>query len=548
MTWPRGWSWVVIAAAIALPGCGAGVDPPHAAAKIGGSSGTELAPHQVFRKGIGAEPESLDPHRAEGVTAADVLRDLYEGLTSETADGIIVPGTADRWTISPDGRTYIFHIRSGARWSNGDPLTANDFEFSFRRSVDPATLSTYSTVLNPIANAEAIIDGKMPASALGVRAIDSQTLEMRLGSPTPYLLGLLAHSTAYPVHPPSVRRYGLRFARPGTLIGNGAYRLTDWVVQSRLKLARNEFYWNDRATRISEIWMYPLANADSEFKRYRAGEIDYTYTVPIRQLPWLRETFPAELQLAPYLGTYYFIFNVTKPPFRDNPQLRRALSLALNREILTQRVTGAGEIPAYGWIPPAAHYRGYRPAWADWTQAERNVEARKLYSEAGYSAARPLEIEILYNTDQNHQRIAAAMASMWKETLGVRAMLLNQEWKVFLQTRRAKATTQVVRGAWIGDYDDAYSFAQIMHSKSGENDPGYSNPEYDRLLALAAAETDPDRREQQLLAAERVLIEDMPIIPIYFYVSHHLIRPWIGGYRDNILDHHKTRDLYILSH
>jgi oligopeptide transport system substrate-binding protein len=540
--------WLGSGLASVLVGCQGAGDSQASAEAAGGAAGTELATRQIYRKSIGAEPESLDPHRAEGVTATDVLRDLFEGLTTETADGAIRPGASDRWVVSPDGLTYTFHIRNGARWSNGDPVTAQDFEFSFRRSANPATLSPYSTVLYPVENAEAVIDGRLPPEALGVRALDAATFEIRLKDPTPYLFGLLAHPTSYPVHPPSVRRYGLRFAKPGTLIGNGAYRLAEWTVQSHMRLVRNEFYWDKARTRISEIWMYPLANADSELKRYRAGEIDFTYSLPLRQLPWLRENFSQDLRLAPYLGSYYYNFNLTKPPFKDNPKLRRALSLAIDRDILTKRVMASGETPAYGWIPQAANYRGYRPAWADWPQEERNREARRLYADSGYTIDRPLEIEILYNTDPNHQRLAAAIASMWKETLGVRATLLSQEWKVFLETRHAKRVTQFVRGGWIGDYNDAFSFAQVLHSKSGHNDPGYDNPEYDRLLALAAREGDPARREELLLAAERVLIDDMPIMPIYFYVSHHLIRPWIGGYRDNIMDHHATRDLYILKH
>ena len=530
--------WLGGVLASALVGCKDSADVPAA----------NLEPRQVFRKSIGAEPESLDPHRAEGVTASEVLRDLFEGLTTETADGVIRPGAADSWVISRDSRTYTFHIRPGARWSNGDPVTAQDFEFSFRRSVDPATLSTYSTVLYPIENAEEVIDGRLPPEALGVRALDGSTLEIRLKDSTPYLLGLLAHSTCYPVHPSSVRRYGMRFAKPGTLIGNGAYRLAEWIVQSHMRLVRNEYYWDNARTRISEIWLYPLENADSEFKRYRAGELDYTSSVPLRQLPWLRENFSQDLRLSPYLGSYFYDFNLTKPPFKDNPTLRRALSLAIDRDVLTKKVTAAGEISSYGWIPPAANYQGYRPPWGDWSQQQRNAEARRLYAESGYSADQPLEIEILYNTDQNNQRLAAAIASMWKTVLGVEATLVNQEWKVFLDTRHAKRITQVVRGGWIGDYNDAYSFAQTMHSKSGENNPGYNNPEYDRLLALASREADPGRREALLLAAEKVFIDDMPIMPIYFYVSHHLIRPWIGGYRDNIMDHHATRDLYILPH
>lgn len=546
----RTWSALLLAAFL-VSGCEQGPDDGAAGrseAKIGSATGTELAARQVLRKGIGAEPESLDPHRAEGVSAANVLRDLYEGLTGEAPDGTLIPGAADSWVISEDGRTYTFHIRSEARWSNGEPLTAGDFEFGLRRSADPKTLSRYSSVLFPIVNAEAVVNGKLPPEALGVRAIDERNLEIRLTEPTPYFLGLLTHSSTYPVHRPSVERYGMRFARPGTLVGNGAYALEQWVVQSHMRLVRNPYYWDNARTVIEQIWLYPVENPDAELKRYRAAELDYTETVPTHQLGWIRQNLGRELVLAPYLGSYFFDFNVTRPPFKDNPKLRQALAMALDREIIAQRVASAGEIPAYGWIPPVSNYQGQKPQWAAWTQAQRNTEARKLYAQAGYSAARPLQIDILYNTGQNHPRLAAAMASMWQDVLGVEATLSNQEWKVFLQTRHQKQATEVVRGGWIGDYNDAYSFAQLMHSKNLENDPGYNNPKYDALLDQAAVEAEPRKRAELLQAAERVFLDDMPIIPLYFYVSKHLVKPWVGGYQPNIMDHHHTKDQYILSH
>jgi oligopeptide transport system substrate-binding protein len=531
-----------------LAACGRAPDAPPPPIQLGGASGSELAARQILRKGNGAEPETLDPHRSESVIASNILRDLFEGLTLEAADGRIVPGAAERWEVSADGLTYTFFMRRDGRWSNGDPVTARDFEWSLRRSCDPATLNTYASILYPIRNAEAVISGKLPPTALGVTALDEHQLRIELSGPTPYFLGLLTHSTAYAVHRPSVEQHGNQHARAGRLVSNGAYSLGEWVVQSHIRLDRNPHYWDDTRTTINEVWYYPIENEESEINRYRADELDWTESVPFRQVKWLKANLPQDLRIAPYLGSYYFGFNNTKPPFKDNRALRLALSLAVDREIITERVMGSGEIAAYGFLPPVDDYTGQRVDWAGWTQAERDAEARRLYREAGYSDDNPLTVELLYNTDQGHKRVAGALAAMWKQTLGVRTRLLNQEWKVFLASREQKIITQVFRSGWIGDYNDPYTFAQLMHSKNGQNDPGYRSPAYDALLDQAASEPDLARRRALMEAAERQLLADMPIIPVYFYVSKRLVKPWVAGYTSNIMDHHHSKDVRILAH
>jgi oligopeptide transport system substrate-binding protein len=521
---------------------------PVQTAPVGGASGQQLAAVQILRRGNGTEPETLDPHRAEGVTAANVLRDLFEGLVTEAPDGTLIPGAAESWTLSDDGLVYTFKLQGKGRWSNGDPVTADDFVYGLRRSADPATLSEYSAILYPIENAAEVVAGTLPPERLGVRAVDAQTLEIRLHAPTPYLLGLLTHASTYPVHRKSVEQHGARFARPGMLVSNGPFRLGEWVVQSHIRLLRNPQYRDDANTTLDEVWYYPVENAEAELNRYRAGELDLTETVPARQIPWLRQNLPDELHIAPYLGSYVFGFNTTQPPFRDAPKLRKALALALDREILTSKISGAGELPAYSWVPPVSGYTQQLPDWAQWTQAERNAEAQRLYAEAGYSASRPLRMQLLYNTESNHRRLAVAMAAMWREVLGVETELLNQEWQVFLQTRRSRLDTQLFRYGWIGDYNDPQTFAEILESKHGLNDMGYSNPRYDALLAAAAREADPQQRMDTLAEAERVMLEDMPIVPLYFYVSKKMVKPWVAGMEANIMDHHHSRHLRILAH
>ena len=528
-----------------MVGCGS--DPEQTVA-VGGASGDELAQNQVLRWGNGAEPGSLDPHRTQGVPGSNIGRDLFDGLMSEAADGTVIGGAAESWELSDDGKTYRFSLRPEARWSNGDPVTADDFVYSMRRSLDPATLSNYTFILNPILNAEEVAAGQLPTSEVGVRALDTHTLEIQLENTTPYFLGLLTHSASYPVHPPSVETHGNQYARPGNLVSNGAYRLEEWVVQSHVKLVRNGNYWDNGNTTIDEVWYYPTEDQTAELSRFRAGELDLSYVIPKRQVDWIRENLPDELVISPYLGVYYFGFNTTRPPFENSPELRRALSLAVDRDIITRQVTNAGEVPAYGWVPPVRNYRGQQMPEAAWTQEERVAEARRLYALAGYSDENPLRTRILYNTQEDHKRIVVAIASMWKQTLAVEVEILNQEWKVFLDTRQQKIETEVYRSGWIGDYNDAYTFAELFASGGGLNHTGYSSPDYDRLLGEASAEGDLKRRAELLQQAERVLLEDLPIMPLYFYVTARLVRPWVGGYTPNIMDHHRSKNFYILEH
>ena len=506
-----------------------------------------LADVQELHRGNAAEPNSLDPHRAEGVPSANILRDLFEGLTTEAPDGRVVPGVAERWTISSDGLRYRFHLREDARWSNGDPVTAEDFAFSLRRSVDPATGSNYSKVFEPVRNAGEIIAGRLPADALGVAAVDQRTLDIELEHPAPYLLGLLTHSSAYPVHRPSVEQHGQAFARAGRLIGNGAYRLDEWVIQSRIALVRNPHYWNDDQTVIERVVYYPSENQASEFKRYRAGELHWTDVIPKNQVRWIREHLAEEFRASPYLGTYYYGFNLDREPFRDAPALRKALALAIDRETLTGKLLATGELPAYGWVPPGIHgYPRVELPWADWSPERRLAEARRLYAEAGYTRERPLRVELRYNTQDDHRKIAIAVAYMWRRALGVETTLINQEWKVFLQNRRFGRVTEVFRAAWISDYSDPYSFLELFRSDNNLNDTGYRNPRYDALLADASNEPEAGRRSALMAQAEAVLLEDLPIAPIYHYVSARLVKPSVRGWQANPLDHHYTRSMYLV--
>lgn len=507
-----------------------------------------LARDQVLRMGNGAEPETLDPHRAESVSTSNILRDLYEGLIIEAPDGHLIPGVAQSWEISADGKTYVFHLRDNARWSNGDAMTADDFVYSLRRSADPATGSNYSSILGPIENAEAVTAGKLPPSRLGVEAVDAHTLKIQLRDPTNYFLGLLTHSATYPVHRASVEKFGALAFRPEHIVSNGAYKVQEWVVQSHVLLVRNHLYWDDAHSTLERVYYYAIEDVSSEFKQYRAGELDWTESIPSTQLRWIKQNIPQEFRVAPYLGTYYYGYNLTQPPFKNNPKLRRALALAIDRKIIVDKVLGTGQQPAYSWVPPVKNYTQQVPEWSTWSREKRLAEARRLYAEAGYSAAHPLEVEIRYNTSEDHKKIALVIAAMWKQYLGVQTRLINQEFKVFLADRTQMKVTQVFRSGWVGDYNDAYTFSQLLESHNGLNDMGYVNPAYDALLQQAASEPDSERRAQYLQQAERLMLEDQPLLPLYFYSSKRLVKPYVVGWQGNIMDHHYSKDIKVLAH
>lgn len=504
-----------------------------------------LEPH-TLRIGNGTEPETLDPQRASGVSTLNIMRDLYEGLTSIAPDGHVVPAAAQGWQTSADGLSWTFSLRAESRWSNGDPLTAADFVAGLRRTVDPATGSGFAGMLAIIAFAPQITRGSLVPLMLAADALDARRLRIRLTRPAPHLPSLLSHPACFPVHRSRLDQGSAAEAANAKPISNGAYRLVEWAPQAQVVLERNPHYWNDAATAIDRVVYLPTEDQNSELKRYRANELDITSTVPTAQAPWLRAHLADELHLATYLGSYFYGFNLTQPPFRDQPKLRQALAMVVDRELIVDKLLHGLAEPAYGFVPPGLQgYRAQQPAWESLAKPERLALARQLYAESGYSAEQPLSVEIRYNTQDDNKRIAVVIATMWKQALGVEVRLVNEEWKVFLQNRRQRRLTQVFRSSWIGDYDDPGAFADILRSTHGRNDSGYASARYDGLLAAAEAEADPQRRNAAYEQAERAMLEDPPILPIYFYRSKHLVKPRVQGWQDNLLDYHYAKDLRL---
>ena len=534
---------LLILAAGALLACG---DRSVPASNDDKSDGAPAVDASTLRRGNGPEPDSLDPQRARTDTSLNVIRDLFEGLTAVGGDGRPVPAAAESWTVSTDGREYRFRLRQGLRWSNGDPVVAGDFVVGMRRLVDPATASQYAQILEPVVNAAAIVRGERPPSDLGVLAPDARTVMLRLINPAPYLLGLMSHPSTFPAHTPSLAAHADRFAQPGRLVGNGAFVLEEWVVGSHIGVKRNRNYWDDAHTQLERVRFVHTNDPSTEFRLYRAGQLDVTYVVPPQQFAWIQQHLPAELRISPQLSTYYYGFNLSRPPFRDQPALRRALSLVIDRERLTTAVTGLGEAPAYGWVPPGvSNYTPQQFDYASLPYQERVREARELYQAAGYSAEKPLEVEVRYNTGEAHNRIAVAIAAMWKETLGVKTSLYAEEFRALLASIQARTETEIFRSSWVGDFDDAYSFAQLLQSDFGINLTGYSNPRYDALLAEAIDQSDTTRRRELLEAAERVMLAEHPLLPIYFYVNKHLVKPYVRGWADNAVNIQYSRSLSL---
>jgi len=508
-----------------------------------GLAGPAGAAPRVLIRGSGPEPDSLDPQKARTTQAQGILRDLCESLTSVARDAGVAPGAAREWTVSPDGKTYSFMLRPDARWSTGERVVAADFVAGLERLVDPATASPYAEVVEVIRNASDIIAGRKPPSALGVRAPDDSTVVVELEAPAPYLPALLSHPSTCPVHRPTLARYGTRFAEPGIMVSNGAFVLKEWVPGSHVLLVRNRHYWNDAATQLDGVRYLSIPDENAELLRYRADELDVTAVVPRSELDWIRANIPRELHISPQLTTYFYGFNLDREPFKDHLKLRRALSMVIDRERLASAVLRAGELPAYGWVPPGVHdYTSQVFDYRGMPLAERIARARQLYAESGYSASHPLKFELRYNSSELNNRIAVAVASMWKEALGVQARLVAVEFKSLLQDIDDR-DVDVFLSSWAGDYNDAYTFAQYLKSDFGVNLPHYRSPAYDSLVEAAAREVNPAKRRALLEQAERVALADQPLIPIYFYVNKHLVKPWVTGWYDNVLNVVYSKDL-----
>ncbi|MBX2804800.1 MAG: peptide ABC transporter substrate-binding protein [Hyphomicrobiales bacterium] len=489
-----------------------------------------------------SDPASLDPHKVSGDWENRIVGDMFEGLLTEDVDAKPVPGQAKSWEISDDGLTYTFHLRDGIKWSDGAPVTADDFVFAFRRIMDPATASSYAYLQYPIKNAEPINSGEVKdLTQLGVEAVDETTLKITLESPTPYFLGALTHYTAYPVPKHVVEDKGADWIKIENIVTNGPYKAIEWVPGSHVKTEKNPEYYDFDNLKIDNVVFYVLEDASAALKRYRAGEFDILTEFPSDQYQWLQENHPGEARVAPFAGLYYYVMNSSKPPL-DDARIRQALSMAINREVIGPQILGTGEPAAYSWVPPGMNNyvdTPYNAEWADLDYSAKVEKAKELIAEAGYGPDKPLEIQLRYNTNENHKRIAVAISAMWK-VLGVNITLFNAETKVHYAELK-KGQLEIARAGWLADYNDPVNLLQLLRSDIGDNYGRWKSEEFDALLAEAKTTQDLKARAELLYKAEKVAIDDSAAAPIYYYLSRNVVSPKISGFNSNTFDIHRTR-------
>lgn len=510
-------------------------------------SGVKLADVQELVKGGGSEPATLDPQKIEGTPGSLRARDLFEGLYNQDGAGNLIPGVAESYTANADNTVYTFKLRHDAKWSNGEAVTAHDFVYGFQRAVDPKVASPYAWFIEipSIVNASKIIAGEAEVGSLGVKAVDDFTFEVTLERPVPYFVKMTSHQTMFPAPKKTIEQWGDDWIKPEHIVSNGAYKLDEWVVNEKMVFGRNSHYWNDAKTVINKVTVLPIESPNAELKRFQAGQMDLSYELPNDHFKKLQKETPDEVIVTPQLGTYYYQFNVKQAPF-DDVRVRKALSYAINRDVVANFVTGTGELPAYSFTPDIVNgFKPAKPDYAMWSQKERDEKAKALLAEAGFTADKPLSFNLLYNTNENHKKIAIAIASMWKKELGVNVTLENQEWKTYLETKKA-GNFSVARAGWIGDYNEASTMLDLLTTTHGNNDGKYSNEKYDQLLHDARTMQDPSANYN---AAEEIAIEqDMAVAPIYQYTTKRLVKSYVGGYMPNPEDNIYTRDMYIIAH
>jgi len=493
----------------------------------------------ILHYGNGSEPQGLDPHVVTGVPENHLIRALFEGLAVKNPYTLEPePGVAQSWDISEDRTVYTFHLNPQARWSNGDPMTAHDYTWSWDRALDPAMGNLYAYMLYPIVNAEAYARGEITDfSQVGVKAVDDHTLRVTLAAPTPYFLQLMDHYSTFAVHRPTIEKFGkktdrfTRWTRVENMVNNGAFNLSEWLLNRRIRVVKSDTYWDRDNVRLNGVVFYPTENIVSEERMFRVGQLHYTQTIPLDKIPVYQAMEDTPYVQAPYLGTYFYLFNTRRPPV-DDVRVRKALSMAIDRDKLNNTVLQKSNVPAYSITPPDT--MGYNPPKLFDFDPQ---QARQLLADAGYpdGAGWP-GLELVYNTSESHRKIAVALQQMWKDVLNISVTIANQEWKVYLDSV-TQMDFQIARRGWIGDYVDPNNFLDLYLTDGGNNNTGFSDPRYDEMiLQLAPRAKTREARYKIFYEAETMLMEQMPILPVYTYTSKHLIHPSVKGLPSNLMD------------
>ena len=524
---------------IFLIGCSENISPV--------DSGLE---QQIYHHGNGSEPQGIDPHIVTGVPEHHILISLCEGLTipnpNPTGSDGYIPGTAESWTVSDDGKEYIFKLNKNAKWSNGDPVTADDFVWSWKRILTASLGSQYPDMLYYLVGAYEYHNGEIDNfDEVGVKALDSQTLKVNLKNPTPFFIGLLSHYSTWPVHKETVLKHGDiddrngEWTRPGNFVCNGPFQLKTWELNNRIVVEKNPHYYDASMVRLNEIHYYPVSNVMTEDRMFRAGQLHLTSSMPTQKCPIYIEEKNPNLKIDPYMGTYFYRINTENETLSD-VRVRKALAYSIDRQLLVDKVTQCGQIPAYSFTPPGSN--GYQPS----TEIPYDpVLAKQLLAEAGYSSDKPFpKLEILFNTNEGHRKVALAIQQMWQNELGIEVELVNQDWKVYL-SREMVGDFQISRAGWIGDYEDPNTFLDLMRPNRGNNKTGWENMDFDALVEEANTINNQDKRYELLNDAEKILIDNMPIIPLYTYVRVYQLSPDVKGFNPHILDHHHPKFIYL---
>lgn len=510
------------------------------------STGTALAQSdKLLTIGNGAEPDTLDPHKTTGTWESTIVGDMIMGLMTEDVYGEAIYGSAVSHEISPDGLVYTFKMRDGLVWSDGVPVTAHDFVFSMRRILNPATASQYASLLYVIKNAEPVNIGDMAGEGLGTRAIDDMTLEITLENPAPFFLELLTHQTMAPVPMHKVKELGANWVKAGNYVSNGAYTLDEWVPQGHVRLVKNELFYDAANVAIEEVVFIPTVDAAAALNMFRAGELDYNRGAPLQQVDWMKENIPDEFISHPYMGLSYIQINTVKEPFND-PRVRVALSMALEREVMTDKILRAGQTPAYGFVPPGVnnHEFGERMSFESLPLAERIQMARDLLAEAGFDRSNPLTFEYKYREGIDGKRLAVVARAMWQR-IGVKVNLLKVEVKTHYADLRV-GNFEVADAGWIADYNDSQNFLYLLQTSTGQMNYGkYSNPVFDALMDEANQTLDLKARAGLMRKAEAIVLADQPLIPTFFASSQSLVHTYVKGWEPNVSHRHRTRYVYI---
>jgi len=503
----------------------------------------------VFHRGNASEPDTLDPHLASGTWENNIIGDLFLGLTTEDAAARPIPGVAESWTTSADGLTWTFKLRKGMVWSDGVPIKASDVVFGFRRILDPKTAAKYASILYIVKNAEEVNTGKLPVEALGVRAIDAGTVEIQLAQPAPFLPGLLTHYTSFPLPEHVVVKHGKDWTKPGNMVSSGPYVLAEWSPHDKVKAVKNPRFYDAANVAIDEVYYYPIEDERIALTRFRAGEIDGNFTnrgFPVDQMEWLKANMPGQARITTYLANEYIVVNTRRKPY-DDPRVRRALALAIDREIYADKVYRDGRIPAYNFVPPGIDNYVAKPPQVDFVampMAQRKAEAKRLLAEAGFGPDNPLRFDYKHMTGFDPRRAAAALTAMWRE-VGIIAKPLPNEPKVHYNTIQ-EFDFDVAYAAWVGDYNDPQTFLYLMEGNAGAfNYSGYNNLAYNALMAQAKQTLDLKARAEIMARAEQVAMNDLATIPLTFPTSKVLVGTHVKGYVDNIMNWHRTRFMRI---